>query len=108
MDAKAALDEIEALTTSLDEACDRLMNAAESGIILVSAQTLDPERLSALFSEIMSLCSFHDLAGQRLGRLANVIAGVEADGRIDAHLLNGPANSGGLDQSATDALFDDL
>jgi hypothetical protein len=106
MDRAAALAEIEALKTSLDEACDQLMTQAESGLALASAQTVDPDRVAAAFSEILSLCSFQDLAGQRLSRLADLLGGA-SDARPDAHLLNGPANAGGLDQSAADALFDE-
>lgn len=106
MDRAAALAEIEALKTGLDETCDRLMTQAEAGMALASQPTPDASRLSAVFVEIMSLCSFQDLAGQRLSRLADAISGAGADARPDAHLLNGPANRGGLDQSAADALFD--
>jgi hypothetical protein len=108
MDRAAALSEIEALGAALDEACDRLMTEAETGLALASQPAPDVARLSAVFAEIMSLCSFQDLAGQRLSRLAGALSGADADARPDAHLLNGPANSGGLDQSAADALFDDL
>jgi hypothetical protein len=107
MDRSAALAEIEALSAALDEACDRLMTEAETGLALASQPTPDVARLSAVFAEVLSLCSFQDLAGQRLSRLANAIAGSTVDTRPDAHLLNGPADSGGLDQSAADALFDE-
>lgn len=107
MDRAAALIEIEALKASLDEACDLLMTQAETGLALAAAQTVDPDRVAAAFSEILSLCSFQDLAGQRLSRLADLLSGSAADARPDAHLLNGPANAGGLDQAAADALFDE-
>lgn len=107
MTIDAALAEIEALKAALDEACDRLMAQAEAGLAVVSGPTPDPDRLSTIFSDILSLCGFQDLAGQRLDRLADILAGGSSDARPDAHLLNGPANAGGLDQSAADALFDD-
>lgn len=107
MDRSAALAEIEALKASLDRVCDQLMTQAEAGLALSSGAAPQAERLSAVFTEILSLCSFQDLAGQRLSRLADALSGVAADARPDAHLLNGPANAGGLDQSAADALFDD-
>ena len=107
MDRAAALIEIEALKASLDEACDQLMTQAETGLTLASASPLDRDSLTAVFSEILSLCSFQDLAGQRLSRLADLLSGDAGDTRPDAHLLNGPANVGGLDQSAADALFDE-
>lgn len=107
MDRATALAEIEALKTGLDETCDLLMTQAETGLALASQPAPDVSRLSAVFTEIMSLCSFQDLAGQRLGRLADLISGAGADDRPDAHLLNGPANRNGLSQSAADALFDD-
>jgi hypothetical protein len=107
MDRPAALAEIEALRAALDQACDQLMTQAETGLDLASRPAPDASRLSGIFAEIMSLCSFQDLAGQRLSRLADAISGAPTDTRPDAHLLNGPTDRGGLDQSAADALFDD-
>lgn len=105
MDAAAALADIEALRSALDEACDSLMTQAELGLSLASASNSEDPRICDVFAQIMSLCSFHDLASQRLSRLACEINGSPADRRAEAHLLNGPANAGGLDQGAADALF---
>ena len=107
MRIETALAEIEALKAVLEEACEGLMTQAEAGLAVVSDPSPDPDRLSTIFSEILTLCGFQDLAGQRLDRLADALSGAAADERPDAHLLNRPANSGGLDQSAADALFDE-
>jgi hypothetical protein len=103
----AALAEIEALQQALDDVCDQLMTQAEAGLALAADPGVESVQLTAIFSEILSLCGFQDLAGQRLNRLAAALSGATADTRPDAHLLNGPADAGGLDQSAADALFED-
>lgn len=105
MPIAAALTEIEALKTALDEVCDQLMAQAEAGLALTANPGADAAQLTPIFSEILSLCAFQDLAGQRLERLTAALSGASVDTRPDAHLLNGPANAGGLDQSAADALF---
>jgi hypothetical protein len=107
MPIAAALTEIEALKTALDEVCDQLMVQAEAGLDLTANPSADATQLTAIFSEILSLCAFQDLAGQRLNRMAAALSGASIDTRPDAHLLNGPANAGGLDQSSADALFAD-
>ncbi|WGM31873.1 hypothetical protein [Brevundimonas sp. NIBR11] len=101
-----ALAEIEALKVELEGACEALMSAAQTGLEMAADTPVDGEIVSLLFAEILGLCAFQDLAGQRLDRLAKQIAGSGADDRPDAHLLNGPANGDGLDQAAADALFD--
>lgn len=106
MDATAALLEIGALKSGLDETCDALMTQAERGLALAMALGPEAQPVSDVFVEILSLCSFQDLAGQRLTRLSGAITNAGLDNRPDAHLLNGPANAGGLDQAAADSLFD--
>jgi chemotaxis regulatin CheY-phosphate phosphatase CheZ len=103
----AARAEIEALRAFLDDVCDQLMTQAETGLSLLAATPPASKAVEEVFSEIMSLCAFQDLAGQRLSRLADLIAGGTIDTRSDAGLLHGPADEGGLDQAAADALFDD-
>lgn len=98
--------EIEALKAELETACDALLSAAQTGLELAADTPVDGETVGAMFAEILVLCSFQDLAGQRLDRLAARLAGGAAETRPDAHLLNGPANSDGLDQAAADTLFD--
>ena len=100
-----ALIEIEALKSELDAACDALLSAAQTGLELAADTPVDGVVVGGLFAEILSLCAFQDLAGQRLDRMAQALAGHAADRRPDAHLLNGPANGDGLDQAAADALF---
>ena len=105
MDPALALIEIETLKSELEIACDALLSAAQCGLDLSAARPADGEAMSAVFVEIMGLCAFQDLAGQRLDRLAAEIAGGAVDTRPDSDLLFGPANGNGLDQSAADALF---
>lgn len=99
------LTEIEALKAELDTAGDAITTAALSGLVLAADPPGNCERIGDIFAEILSLCAFQDLAGQRLDRLSRAVAGEPADDRPDAHLLNGPANGDGLDQAAADALF---
>ncbi len=101
-----ALIEVEAVRSALDVAGDAILSAAQRGLTLSSAAPVDGERLGEIFAEILALCAFQDLAGQRLDRLTHSLAGEVVDQRPDAHLLNGPANGDGLDQAAADALFD--
>lgn len=105
MDAALALREIEALRSDLDRACDALLSAAQSGLEVSSDSPVDGEIVGGLFAELLSLCAFHDLASQRLDRLARQFAAPVADNRPDARLLQGPANGDGLDQAGADALL---
>ena len=107
MDLTEALAEIEALKAALEDVADALLILAEQGLLIATEQPIDGESIAEVFSEIMALCSFQDLAGQRLSRLKDILCGGPADDRPDAQLLNGPANHGGLNQAAADALFDD-
>ena len=105
MDTALALIEIEALKSELEITCDALLSAALSGIEAATNPPDDGAGVTEIFAEIVSLCAFQDLAGQRLDRLSQQIAGGGVDRRPDAGLLHGPANGNGLDQSAADALF---
>lgn len=101
MDARG---EIAALKAELEATCEALLSAAQTGLEMAADTPVDGVVVSGLFAEILSLCAFQDLAGQRLDRLAATLAGGVEDRRPDAHLLNGPADDG-LDQAAADALF---
>lgn len=101
-----ALIEIEAVRSTLDVAGDAILSAAQRGLAISSTTPVDGERFGEIFAEILALCAFQDLAGQRLDRLTHILAGEPLDQRPDAHLLNGPANGDGLDQAAADILFD--
>ena len=105
MDTALALIEIEALKSELEIACDALLSAAISGMDVATRPPENSGDVSEIFAEIISLCAFQDLAGQRLDRLSQQIAGDGVDTRPDAGLLHGPANGDGLDQDAADALF---
>jgi hypothetical protein len=108
MDITEALAEIDALKAALEDVSDALMVRAEQGVIMTTDDPLDRATVAEVFAEIIALCGFYDLAGQRLARLSRALTGDAGDTRPDAHLLNGPANAGGLDQAAADALFNDL
>ncbi len=105
MDAVLIRGEIEALRSELDIASDALLSAAQSGVEVSADMPVDGAIVGALFIEILALCAFHDLASQRLDRLAAHIDGDPVDQRPDADILHGPANGDGLDQAAADALF---
>jgi hypothetical protein len=105
----SAAEELEALRSLLDDAADRIINAASDGLEQIgdaragSGGAIDGIQQS--LKVILEACSFHDLAGQRLSRLAAVDGGVVSQQAVDP-LLQGPANPGeGLDQAAADALF---
>ena len=100
-----ALIEIETLKSELEAACDALLSAAQTGLELSEDTPVDGEAVALMFAEILGLCAFQDLAGQRLDRMSRAMLGGAADQRADAHLLNGPTR-GGLDQAAADALFE--
>ena len=52
---------------------------------------------------VLEACAFQDIAGQRLGTVARLLAGLTAP--VDP-LLEGPQRAGqGLNQAAADALF---
>lgn len=104
MDRTAALAEIQALDTALEAASEAILAVAERGLEL-AGRPHEVQAMTDLFSELLGHCGFQDLAGQRLARLAEIIHGESVDARPDARLLNGPANTGGLDQAAADALF---
>lgn len=105
MDVSLALTEIETLKRELEIACDAILSAALGGIGVAAKASTPDHEISEIFAEIVSLCAFQDIAGQRLDRLSRQISGHGEDARPDAGLLNGPAGDDGLDQSAADALF---
>lgn len=105
MSTDAVLDDVSALGRLLDEAAEALMAAAEDGMNLARCEPIDRAAISAGFAGILQLCAFHDLAGQRLRRIAEMLSNGAADTRPDAALLHGPANGDGLDQDQADALF---
>jgi hypothetical protein len=89
-----ALAEVQA---GLDDAADRLLDHLGRALALADDAALKQELVAA-----MEACAFHDLAGQRLARLA---AGLTLQTHADP-LLNGPADRGeGLDQSDIDLLL---
>jgi hypothetical protein len=105
MDTAEVLTEIDALRLALEDACDAIMTRAEHGLVMARGEPVEAAAVSDIFAEIIGLCAFQDLAGQRLTRIAQAFSATPPDLRPDAHLLNGPADGDGLDQAAADALF---
>ncbi len=99
------LADVGALRQDLEEAAVEILDHAIRGLALCEAEHLDRTAIREAYSAILEACCFQDLAGQRLQRIEDIVL-QRADGRADAHLLNGPAN-GGPDQDAIDALFGD-
>lgn len=105
----SAQDELEALSGLLDDSADRILTAAADGLDAVAAaragSSTAMDSIQQSLRSILEACSFHDLARQRLSRLA-VLAETMVVERAEDPLLQGPAARGqGLDQSAADALF---
>lgn len=105
VDRAAILDDVMAIRHLLDSASESLLTAAETGLTLSTSIDPEPEKLQILFGEIIQLCMFQDLAGQRLSRIASEISKDTSDTRPDADLLEGPANTDGLDQAHADRVF---
>ena len=104
---QAALAELEALSTDLDEAADTLLTAVETALLALAAAKGVDETLHATLAEqfqaIFAGCAFQDLAGQRLTRTRALLTGRPAP---QGSLENGPALTGeGLGQSEADTLF---
>ncbi len=128
------ITQTEAATSEILGAAEKLheisFSMREGG---VEAEVCDA--VEALVMTIYTACSFQDLTGQRTQKVVHVLryletrinamveiwgieqdappaaapAGGTADGRPDAHLLNGPALAGeGIDQSAVDDLMGEV
>lgn len=102
------LDTLAEIRHETEDAADRILTAATTGLQEVSAlrdggaDALD--RIEAQLLLILEACAFQDLVGQRLDRLETRLgAGAPIAGDP---LLNGPASAGqGLDQSSADRLL---
>jgi chemotaxis regulatin CheY-phosphate phosphatase CheZ len=134
--ATSELDQIvqatERATSDILNAAERIMEAAGQlpPELAESAQLLTDQA-----TEIFTACSFQDITGQRISKVVNTLryidqrvaamveiwgadaiaasksaaAGMPADGRDDAHLLNGPAMPGqGRTQDEIDALLNGI
>ena len=115
-----ATTEILGRTEMIQAAVDRLSSGCE--IAPLAAE------IGNHIIEIMTACSFQDLTGQRTARVVNALRYIERrvntmidiwgidpdierpkdekqDQRPDAHLMNGPALSGGVSQCDVDSMF---
>ncbi|HYD65059.1 protein phosphatase CheZ [Azospirillum sp.] len=129
-----AANELDAIVLSTERASIEILNAAErmlevtAGLRQAGAPAALCDTLDAEVTNIFTACSFQDLTGQRTTKVVNAlryieqrimaimdiwsIDGVKAselvaepvDARPDAHLLNGPTDSG-VDQDEIDRLL---
>lgn len=132
-------DQMVAVVKATESATNTIMEATESNmetLALLREKISDPEQITMLdkiadnASSIFEACSFQDITGQRVGRVAKSITyveervamlkrllgedelaqmDVEADPEVseDEALLNGPQLNGqGLSQDDIDSLFD--
>ncbi|WP_240387178.1 hypothetical protein [Brevundimonas naejangsanensis] len=105
------LDEaIAAIRQDLSAAAERLMAAAEAGLVDVGrARDGDGDALSRIeagWLGVLEACAFEDLIGQRLTGLRSACVPAPLGGAVETRdaLLNGPAAPGlGLDQAQVDA-----
>ena len=122
--------ELEAITRDTEVATNSIMNSAEA---IMGADISDPQAYKALIDDevmkIFEACSFQDITGQRVSKIANVLKQIEERGgrlantlgvddgapvemtaeekRRQDLLLNGPAIGGPeTKQDDIDALFD--
>lgn len=129
-----ATEELDAILQATEHATTEILNGAER-IQSVADKLRDAAPLLATdldkeVMDIMTACSFQDITGQRMTKVVNTMRYIERrvhamieiwglesevadtimdddpqDKRPDAHLLNGPALHGGMDQSMVDALL---
>ena len=117
--------ELDAMVRDSAAAADQIMTAAEA---LLAHESDDLEAYRAFVCEqamvILEACGFHDINGQRISKVVDVLKVIEsrthrfatelglsdelgADGDVaPAGLINGPAlDTGSVDQSSIDDLF---
>ena len=134
----AATGELDAIVTATERATSEILNAAErlgelAPRLRQAGQAEIAELIDAQVTEILMACSFQDITGQRTTKVVNTLRYIEQrvktmveiwgvaetgtashshrrpdDMREDAHLLNGPALSGGMVQDDVDALLDQM
>jgi len=131
---QTARGELDAIVTATEQATYDILGAAEEVQRLVGTLPAEgaaaPVRdaLEAQVIAILTACSFQDITGQRTTKVVNALRFLEArvnsmvqiwgagerdtasglprvDTRPDAHLLNGPALTGGISQNDVDALM---
>jgi chemotaxis regulatin CheY-phosphate phosphatase CheZ len=130
-----ATGELDAIVSATERATSEILSAAEriqaAAARIASAQDTKPmvDEINAQVIEILTACSFQDITGQRTTKVVNTLRYIETrinsmiaiwgtegleglpteevndDTRPDAHLLNGPALSGGVSQGEVDDMF---
>lgn len=130
-----ATEELDAIVHATERATTDILNGAEhimevvarvrQGGLSMEADVIDNEA-----TNILMACGFQDITGQRISKVVSTLRYLEervdamiriwgtdedkpsdlpisnvADTRPDAHLLNGPALHGGVDQSMVDQLL---
>lgn len=130
-----ATEELDAILQATEHATTEILNGAERiQAVAEGLRAVAPDAARGLDDEvigIMTACSFQDITGQRMTKVVNTLRYIERrvqamieiwgelgldggdapqdeadrDKRPDAHLLNGPALAGGVDQDAIDALL---
>ncbi|HLZ64895.1 MAG TPA: protein phosphatase CheZ [Aliidongia sp.] len=130
-----ATEELDAIVHATERATSDILNGAERIMELAQrvkkAEGLgdEAEQLDIEATNILMACGFQDITGQRISKVVSTlryleervdamiriwgIDGVRADEvpvgerdmRPDAHLMNGPSLSGGVDQSEVDNLL---
>lgn len=96
-----ATDELDAITETTAEATNRIMDAAESIDAVVKAGAwagAEKEALSAAATQIYEACTFQDLTGQRVTKVATALREIEL--KIDAMIATFSARLGITDGHA--------
>ncbi|HVJ52451.1 MAG TPA: protein phosphatase CheZ [Aliidongia sp.] len=129
-----ATEELDAIVQSTERATTDILNGAErimevSGQVRSGGLEREAEVLDLEATNILMACGFQDITGQRIAKVVSTLRYLEervdamiriwgvdsderdavitavVDTRPDAHLLHGPALTGGVDQSMVDALM---
>jgi chemotaxis regulatin CheY-phosphate phosphatase CheZ len=130
-----ATGELDAIVSATERATSDILSAAERIQAAAARIQADAEskpaidEINAQVIEILTACSFQDITGQRTTKVVNTLRYIETrinsmiaiwgadgleglpteemveDSRPDAHLLNGPALSGGVTQGEVDDMF---
>ncbi|MBL8833442.1 MAG: protein phosphatase CheZ [Rhodospirillales bacterium] len=131
----AATSELDQIVASTERATSDILNAAERIMEVAGTLPAEQQEASQVLTdqatEIFTACSFQDITGQRISKVVSTLryidqrvaamvaiwgpenlagaqakADEQADRRLDAHLLNGPAMPGqGRTQDEIDALL---
>lgn len=130
-----ATGELDAIVSATERATSEILSAAEriqaAAARIRNDEDSKPaiDEINAQVIEILTACSFQDITGQRTTKVVNTLRYIETrinsmiaiwgaegleglptedaveDSRPDAHLLNGPALSGGVTQGEVDDMF---